>query len=158
MTMRLAIISDTHLASPNAWFEEVYARHLAPADLLFHCGDSTGVGIWSYLLQHPRFEAVAGNSDSYDLASSLPALLERTIASRRVAVVHGWGARPGLSQRLAEALGDRADIVFFGHSHAFEDSVHGRTRLINPGSLRPGGSLALVAMTESDVTVERVDV
>lgn len=156
--MRLAVISDTHLAAPSAWFEAVYAEHLAGADLLFHCGDSTGQGLWSYLLQHPRFEAVAGNSDAYDLASSLPALLERTIAGHRVAVVHGWGARPGLSRRIAETLAGRAEIVFFGHSHAFEESVYGAMRLINPGSLRPGGSLALVEMTASDVAVRRVDV
>jgi uncharacterized protein len=156
--VRLAVISDTHLSAPTPWFEAVYAKYLAPADRLFHCGDSTGLAMWSFLLQHPRFEAVAGNSDASDLAASLPAILERSIAGRRLAVVHGWGPRPGLSGRIAEALGDRADLIFFGHSHAFEDTTSGKTRLINPGSLRPGGSLALVETGPDAWTVRRISV
>lgn len=156
--MRLAVVSDTHLSAPTPWFEAVYARHLAGADMVLHCGDATSFSLWSYLLQHPRFEAVAGNSDAYDLAASLPAILERAIDGRRVVVVHGWGPRPGLSHRLAEALSDRADVLFFGHSHAFEDTTIGATRLINPGSLRPGGSLALVDTGPTAWTVRRVAV
>lgn len=156
--MRLAIIADTHLTTPDAWFEAVYATYLAPADRLFHCGDSTSATVWSYLVQHPGFKAVAGNSDAYDLAASLPTILERAIDGRRVVVVHGWGPRPGLSHRLAEALSDRADILFFGHSHAFEDTTIGATRLINPGSLRPGGSLALIDTGPTTWTVRRIAV
>lgn len=156
--MRLAVISDTHLAAPSEWFEAVYAEYLASVDMLFHCGDSTSMRLWSYLQQHSRFEAVAGNSDNFDLASSLPTVLERSVAGNRLIVVHGWGERQGLSQRIAKTLGNRADIIFFGHSHAFEDRVDGTTRMINPGCLQPGGSLALVEMTGADVVVRRVDV
>lgn len=146
--MRIAVISDTHLRAPTPWFEAVYAEHLAPADIVFHCGDHVGLSLWTYLLQHPGFDAVAGNSDSYDLASQLPPLLERDILGRRVAVVHGWGPRPGLSDRLGAAFTGRFDIVFFGHSHAAEDVRHGSMRLVNPGALQPGGSLALVDLAD----------
>ena len=86
--MRLAVLSDTHLSEPTPWFAAVYARHLAGADMVLHCGDTTGVSLWSFLLQHPRFEAVAGNSDSYDLAAELPPLLERDLCGLRLAVTH----------------------------------------------------------------------
>ena len=142
--MRLAVLSDTHLAAPSSWFEAVYANVLAGADLVLHCGDATGFSLWSFLMQHPNFVAVAGNSDSYDLAASLPQKVDLPLPGARVAAVHGWGPRPGLSARIAEALAGRFDVIFFGHSHAAEDTTYGDTRLINPGALTPGGSLALV--------------
>lgn len=142
--MRVAVISDTHLRTPTPWFEAVYEQHLAGADRIYHCGDHTGLSLWSYLLQHPGFESVAGNSDGHDLADQLPPLLERDLCGLRLAVTHGWGMRPGLAARIAAAFIDRYDLVFFGHSHAIEDVRIGHTRLINPGSLTPGGSLALL--------------
>jgi putative phosphoesterase len=146
----VAAISDTHLAGPSPWFEAIYQRHLAGADLLVHCGDATGFSLWSYLMQHPNFLAVAGNTDAYDLADTLPRKIELTLGGLRVAAVHGWGPRPGLSERIAQAFAGAHDVIFFGHSHARQDIVHGSTRLINPGSLQPGGSLALVEFGETD--------
>lgn len=146
--MRLAVISDTHLRTATPWFEAVYATHLAPADMVLHCGDHTGHRLWASLLRHPDFAAVAGNSDAHDLAMELPPLLERRVCGLRLAVTHGWGPRPGLSARIAAAFAGRFDVIFFGHSHAMEDTRHGPTRLINPGALEPGGSLALVDCDE----------
>ena len=146
--MRLAVISDTHLRAATPWFEAVYEKYLAPADMVFHCGDHTGHRLWAYLLQHRDFAAVAGNTDAWELAMELPPLLERTVCGLRLAVTHGWGPRPGLSERIATALAGRFDVIFFGHSHAMEDTRYGETRLINPGALEPGGSLALVDCDE----------
>ena len=154
--MRLAVLSDTHLRNPTPWFAAVYARHLAGADMVLHCGDATGVSLWSFLMQHPRFEAVAGNSDAYDLAAQLPQKLEFSLGGLRVAAVHGWGPRPGLSERIARAFAGQHDLIFFGHSHAIEDVTYGTTRLINPGSLRPGGSFALIEFGPSAVHVRFV--
>lgn len=142
--MLAAVISDSHLRGPNAWFEAVYDRYLAPADRVYHCGDHVGQALWASLLRHPGFESVAGNSDSYDLAAQLPPLLERDLCGLRLGVTHGWGLRQGLAARLAAAFAGRYDVVFFGHSHAAEDTRIGDMRLINPGALQPGGSLALV--------------
>lgn len=157
IAMLLAILSDSHLRAPSPWFEAVYERYLAGADHVFHCGDHVGHALWTYLLQHPGFESVAGNSDGYDLAAELPPLLERDIAGRRLAVTHGWGPRPGLSARLAKAFAHRYDILFFGHSHTAEDTRHGTTRYINPGACQPGGSLALVDCDDSRFDVRFVD-
>ena len=66
----------------------------------------------------------------------------------------------GLSARIATALAGRFDVILFGHSHAMEDTRYGQTRLINPGALEPGGSLALVDCDETtgirDVNFVRV--
>ena len=154
--MRAAVISDSHLSRPNAFFEAVYAEYLAPADYLIHCGDHTGQALWSYLLQHPGHISVAGNCDGFALGGDPPALAELVLEGVRVGAVHGWGPRPGLSARIAEALAGRFDVIFFGHSHAAEDTIYGGTRLINPGALTPGGSLALVDFDKDEVRVEFV--
>ncbi len=156
--MRLAVLSDTHLRAPTSWFEAVYEAHLASADMVIHCGDAVSLSVWSYLLQHPRFEAVAGNCDAFDLAGELPSVLDLSLAGRRVAVTHGWGPRPGLAARLAAALGPGRDIIFFGHSHAAADVRHGAVRCINPGPCQPGGSLALVDCDQAGFAVRFVDV
>ena len=154
--MRAAVISDSHLARPNAFFEAVYAEYLAPADYLIHCGDHTGQAVWSYLIQHPGHISVAGNCDGFALGGDPPPLAELVLEGVRVAAVHGWGPRPGLSARIAEALAGRFDVIFFGHSHAAEDTRYGDTRLVNPGALTPGGSLALVDFDDGGVRVEFV--
>jgi putative phosphoesterase len=154
--MRAAVISDSHLSRPNAFFEAVYADYLVPADYVIHCGDHTGQAVWSSLIQHPGHISVAGNCDGFALGGDPPALAELVLEGVRVAAVHGWGPRPGLSARIAEALAGRFDVIFFGHSHAAEDTTYGDTRLINPGALTPGGSLALVDFASGGIRVEFV--
>ena len=154
--MRVAVISDSHLTRPNAFFEAVYADYLAPADYVIHCGDHTGQAVWSYLIQHPGHVSVAGNCDGFAMGGDPPPLAELTLEGVRVGVVHGWGPRPGLSARIAEALAGRFDVILFGHSHAAEDTRYGDTRLINPGALTPGGSLALVDVGQGGCAVRFV--
>lgn len=153
--MRIAVVSDTHLSAPTDWLERAYAAYLAPADAVVHCGDMTGRSAWSFFLQHPCFYCVQGNMDDYQLAVDLPPRLELELAGLKVAVCHGWGYKAGLSRRLYEAFGPEYDIIFFGHTHAREDSQYGATRCINPGSLGEG-SLAVVTIEGGKIATEFV--
>lgn len=149
--MRIAVVSDTHLHEPSPWLEEVYARHLAGADALLHCGDMTGPSLWDWFMRHPQFHAVAGNMDEWNLASEL----ERTVSVRldapggplTVGMVHGFGfhSRP-LWRDVAESFGPGYDLVCFGHTHEPAHQELDGTTVVNPGSLRRGGraSLALI--------------
>ncbi len=146
--MRLAVISDTHLSRTSSWFEAVYEKYLSNADILIHCGDMTGVSLWRYLNRHRNFYAVRGNCDWEQELSRLPQSVSLEIRGSRIAAVHGWGGRPGVPQRVAEAYGPDHDLVCYGHTHAMNWTVINGVRLLNPGSLCEEGSLALVDWKE----------
>lgn len=142
--MLLAVVSDSHLGAPASWLERVYARHLAGADLLLHCGDVTGRSTWAYFLQHPNFHAARGNCD-WDLAEELAPLVRLDVEGFRLALTHGFGDRPGVARRLARELAPLADIVCFGHTHRRHFAEDNGLVLLNPGSLAEG-SLALLEL------------
>ncbi len=147
--MLAAIISDTHLYEVTPWFAQAYERHLAGADVLIHCGDMAGRPVWSFLMQHPGFHGVCGNMDEWPLKPELASRLSLVLEGLRVGACHGWGPRPGLSARIAEAYGQEYDLFFFGHSHAQEDVLHGGTRMVNPGSFQEGNAKYALAVIEA---------
>lgn len=161
--MLIAVISDTHLREPDARLERIFAQHLAPADALLHCGDTTGRSAWSFLAQHPNFHAVAGNMDDWGLAEDLPARLSLDLGPLRVGLAHGHGlfGRP-LSRAVAESFGPGFDLLCFGHTHTPEHVTCGTTQVLNPGALashESDPSLALVrAAPDKTLRIEFVRV
>jgi hypothetical protein len=149
--MRLAVISDTHLEQPSAWFERVYALYLAPADALIHCGDITGQSLLHYLMQHKRLYAVAGNMDGYLSGGGLPGTLGLELEGVRIGVSHGYGSKSGAARRVADAFGPGYDLICYGHTHVAAVDAYRGVILLNPGSLEPGRgepSLAFVTLVK----------
>jgi hypothetical protein len=147
--MLIAVISDTHMGAPPAWLDEVYARWLEPADALLHCGDITSPSVWSYFLQHPQFHYVRGNCD-WDpaLVDQLQPMQTIDIGGLTVGMTHGWGPRPQVPGKVAEAFAPDCDLVCYGHTHARDWSVRNGLRLCNPGSLGESGSLAHITVAD----------
>lgn len=162
--MKIAVISDTHAYDVTPWMEAVYERYLASADVLLHCGDATSQSVWAWLCQHPDFHAVAGNMDDYALTQELDVRVSLRRGGLDIAMVHGfgYGSRIGLSRTIASAFGETHDLICFGHTHRPEWVQYGRTWVVNPGSLREGGSqptLAYIHVDEDgDMTHEPVAV
>jgi len=156
--MLIAVISDSHMGTPPSWLDDVYARWLAPADFLIHCGDITSVSAWSYFMQHPNFLCVRGNCDWDPSLADLKPALTAQVGPLTVGVTHGWGPRSQVPVKVAEAFGPDYDLVCYGHTHARDWSVIGGVRLVNPGSLGESGSLALVTVADGgDLRCEFVD-
>lgn len=158
--MRLAVISDTHLPGPDETFRALYDRHLAPADVLLHCGDMVGASLYHFLVRHPRFLCVRGNCDHFTLDHDLPLTLSRELPRPggvlRLGMAHGWGERSSVWQRVAETFPGH-DLVCFGHTHRRHWAEHQGAQLLNPGSLAEG-SLALVDVGEDgSLSCEFVD-
>lgn len=133
--MRIAVLSDTHLERPTPWFENFFAEVLAPMDMLLHCGDYAGPAFYHYLLQHPGFHGVLGNSDHWSMQGDLP--WRRTVAAGELTIglAHGHAELHGNPKDVAEAFGPGADVVCFGHTHRFTNVQVGGVLAVNPGSL-----------------------
>lgn len=153
--MRLAVISDTHLAEPSPWFRAIFRELLLPADVLIHCGDMVGWDMLRYMDDnHPNFHGVAGNCCEWRITNELPAMLRLNLGGRAVGVTHGWGDRPTLPARLPEAFGPGFDLILFGHTHRQTNLQLGDTLVVNPGCLSPQSPcLAFIELGE-EITVD----
>lgn len=131
---------------PPGWFLRVYEQYLQPADAVLHCGDITGPATYHELLQHPCFHAVLGNCDwDPNLGTELTPMLRLELFGLRIGMAHGWGSRPGVPARVAQAFGTEVDLVCFGHTHNRFWSDEFGPMLCNPGSVAEG-SMALVTI------------
>ena len=148
-TLTIAVISDTHMSTPPAWLDHVYKTYLGPADALVHCGDITSPDTWSYFMQHDNFLCVRGNCD-WDpaLVDQLEPTLSTQLGSITLGATHGWGPRPEVDVKVAQAFGPTYDLVCYGHTHKRDWSIIEGVQLVNPGSLGESRSMALVTVQD----------
>lgn len=152
---KILLVSDNH--GKFRRLNDVVFRHL-DVDYKVHCGDSEfdreALKDWI---------AVRGNND---FTPGYPAYeVMADIEGHNILVIHGDGyVFMDHRDTLVDMASDfNADVVFFGHTHVFEDSTVNGVRLINPGSLnynrdRSNPSYAIVTVDKDDIKVERFDV
>ncbi len=132
MTIRLAILADTHMPRAGRCLPGQLLSALTRADTILHLGDFTGLEVITLLEESAPLIAVHGNNDEPEILNRFPASLRLTLAGYDIAMIHGHlGGRTAV--QAARAITD-ADIVLFGHSHRpLCLSENGRL-LFNPGS------------------------
>lgn len=134
-TVRLLLMSDTHLP--------VRARSLPPelldrvprADVVIHAGDWVDTATVDLLQARARrLIGVYGNNDGPELRARLPEVAYAELGGLRFAVVHETGPARGRESRCAQRFPD-VDVLVFGHSHIpWDSTAEGGLRLLNPGS------------------------
>jgi hypothetical protein len=148
--MKIAVISDTHLAHPSESFKRHMRTLFADADVMLHAGDMTSSSVFDYL-SHWDLRAVRGNMDDLDIRQALPEQRTEVIAGKRIGIIHGWGSPAGLEDRVLDRFSD-VDIVVFGHSHLPLKVMKRGVMLFNPGSYRGGysqkGSVGVIKIAE----------
>ena len=144
MSLRLALIADTHLPRGTRRCEGApigATRFLAKpcldvlraADLIVHAGDFSAPSVLSELRELGPVAAVHGNVDSPELRRELPDSISLELEDVVLGVIHDAGPSKGRLGRLRARFPD-ADAVVFGHSHM---PVHERLdgfQIFNPGS------------------------
>lgn len=132
--MKIGVLSDTHLRTPDATLEYILTDLFADADMILHAGDIVGRRVLDRL-EKSKVIAVCGNMDDYDVAGVIPQVRIVPAGGKRIGLIHGWGSKEGLAQRILARFGeDRPDIIVYGHSHVpFSGTVDG-TYVFNPGS------------------------
>jgi putative phosphoesterase len=135
MTVRLVLLSDTHVPKRAPDLPEQLWSAIDAADVVIHAGDWVDAALLDALeSRSARLIACYGNNDGPELRSRLPEVARAELAGLRVAVVHETGPAGGREQRCAARFPDTAVLVF-GHSHIPWDSTAPTgMRLLNPGS------------------------
>jgi putative phosphoesterase len=135
-SLRLAIISDTHLPRGQRRLPDACVERLRAADLILHAGDLMTVGFLEELQAFgPPVHAVAGNVDEAALVRRLPQRTVVAVDGVRIGMLHDAGPAQGRLARQRANFPD-CDAVVFGHSHIplHEVSDDGAFQLFNPGS------------------------
>lgn len=132
-TMKIVVMSDTHLSKATGEFKALCSELCEDADMVIHLGDWDKVEILNYLERYP-LEAVAGNMDDHSIKQRLPASKVLKAGAFRLGITHGWGPPDGIRLRLKQEF-TGVDAVLFGHTHQpllfREDGL----LWFNPGSL-----------------------
>ncbi len=134
--MRVVLISDTHLHTPDQKMRMLYDRFFARADVLMHLGDMVGEAVCAFLYQHPRFYCVRGNCDHGAWAEDIPVRRSFMLEGCRIGAAHGWGPRSRVWQTVSESFEPGYDLICYGHTHIrASHAVPGGPVVCNPGSL-----------------------
>ncbi len=132
--MRIAVLSDTHLRTPDSRLIKANDDYLQNVQAVLHCGDITTYTVWAYLNSHPAFYAVCGNMDHGAWSRELPELRKVELQGLRIGLTHGHAADLR-SLDLEKYFGQDTDLICFGHTHYRHWSVSASgINLLNPGS------------------------
>jgi putative phosphoesterase len=132
--MRIGVLSDTHLRSPDASLDHILENLFADTELILHAGDIVTRRVLDRL-EESGVVAVCGNMDDYDVTESVPQMRIIPAAGKRIGLIHGWGSREGLAERVVARFGeDKPDLIVCGHSHVPFWGKVGGVNVFNPGS------------------------
>lgn len=141
--MVIGIISDTH----NLLRPDVLAA-LQGCDRILHAGDIAKPEILTTLEAIAPLTVVRGNADK-DWAQALPLTESFELAGLRFFMTHKKKDIPA---------GIEADVVIFGHSHRYEETRHGETLFLNPGSCGPRRFTQPITMMIMEIKDGQVEV
>jgi len=132
---RIGVISDTHLG--NTGEASVFLRHLAEqhfqgVGMILHAGDIVVPDVLEVFSPTPVY-AIRGNMDPAVPGVPWKRIVE--IEGCRIGLVHGWGSRDGLVERVRNEFRHMPlDCLVFGHSHVPMCQWNDGLLLFNPGS------------------------
>lgn len=126
--MRIGVISDTHgLLRPEVF--EVFAE----VDHILHAGDVGPADLLTELEAIAPVTAVYGNTDGWDLRTTLPQVAQLELEGIRIVVTHGNQFGSPTPGALNAAYPD-ADVLIFGHTHRpLLETVDVTVTAMNPG-------------------------
>lgn len=155
--IRIGILSDTHLSSPDDRFRLALERAFPDVTLILHAGDLTDITILDDFAGK-EIIAVHGNMCMTGTRTRLPAQRTVHIAGWTIGLTHGNGPGINIEERVMD-LFPQADCIVFGHTHRPLCRRYGATLLVNPGSFGAGNTFsATCAIMELDSTAIRTEI
>jgi putative phosphoesterase len=132
MKLRIGVLSDTHLNRVNDELQRLKAQYLSEVDYILHAGDIVSVEVADYLNDGNLF-GVHGNMDPHGVVELLPEKTVLEFGHFRIGLIHGWGAKAGLEERIYKEFKD-VDAIVYGHSHTPANHVKDGILFFNPGT------------------------
>jgi putative phosphoesterase len=129
--LKIGILSDTHLKGLSGKLKEIYQKYLSDMDIIIHTGDYVSVEVVEFL-RRDNFHGVHGNRDSHEVKQILPDKKVIEAGSHKIGIIHGWGSKEGLEERISNEFSD-VDIIVYGHSHSSANHVKDGILFFNPG-------------------------
>ena len=153
MTIRIGILSDTHLSRVTREFRDVYDRYLSDKDVILHAGDVVSVEVVDFL-SRKRFHGVHGNMDSLEVKERLPGKKIIEFGKFQLGLVHGGGSAAGLEDRVLTEFGD-VHVIVYGHSHQAVNHIRDGVLFFNPGTTMGFSSSGIntIGILELDDTI-----
>ena len=130
--MKIGVLSDTHSSQSTDALVRIAKGSFSDVSLIIHAGDLTSMAVLD-VFSDRQVIAVCGNKDRKPISDFLP---ERQILNAngyRIGVVHGWGGRKGIEERVMSCFDDVHCIVY-GHTHKPNNRIHCGILLFNPGA------------------------
>jgi uncharacterized protein len=134
LTVRIAIVSDTHLPRGKRRLPGSCVERLQTADLIVHAGDFVTLSVLHELESFGVVVGVHGNVDDADVRAALPERAVVESEGARIGIVHDAGPSRGRIRRLRGRF-PNVDAVVFGHSHIpLHERMQDGFQIFNPGS------------------------
>lgn len=129
--MRIGVLADTHMYSAKEIPEKI-RKAFSDVDMIIHAGDIVTLEVYRGLKGITKTIAVRGNMDLNEVKTMLPEKEEIMVGSKKIGVIHGWGAPQGITQRVRGKF-DNVDAIIYGHSHQGMNSEIEGVLFFNPG-------------------------
>jgi len=135
-SIRIGIISDTHIPDRDGHVPGVVLDAFKQVDLIIHAGDIVSLGVIDELKSVcSKVVVVVGNMDQEAVRKKYPVKLVLEILGHKVGLMHGSGPALNLPELLKDAFKeDDCDLIIFGHSHKPMNERIGVVLFFNPGS------------------------
>jgi putative phosphoesterase len=156
LSLRLALIADTHMPRGTRRLPDRCLEALRSADLIVHAGDFNDASVLAELREIGPVAAVHGNVDSPELRRELPEAISLELEDVVLGVIHDAGPSKGRLERLRTRFPD-ADAVVFGHSHLPLREERDGFQIFNPGSPTERRRAPQRSMGEAAVEGGRID-
>lgn len=127
--MKIGVIGDTH--KETQYIDEAI-EYLKDCDLILHTGDNFFDSSYIYKVTNINTIGVKGNCDFEDVEDEIIFEIEEF----KIFLCHGhkYDVKRGIEDIKKKAHNIKADIVIFGHSHEFINTVEDEILFLNPGS------------------------
>lgn len=132
--MKIGVISDTHIKSPDKLLPNAVFQVFEGVDLILHAGDILIEEVLLQLEAIAPVQAVSGNNDSYEIYTKHGIRKLITIDGKKIGMTHGISRGKTHMNAYSEFIDDNVDCIVYGHSHIPHNERINNILFFNPGS------------------------